>query len=491
MPAGLNIWRKVAERFNDKLMQPKIWLGDPVHDDFAKEKYKDCLVLDFNEVHKVINFERSDFKLTPSFLDDKYFYMLKDQVYKMMDRQDDFGVFGRLEREAFFYSLFYYFHTIVREKKIDLLVSSEGPHSPAGMILYGVCKILDINTYHLAQGLIAPVAHICKDFHGEILEANSGYNFSKHQQLVSDYIGLISDDIPRPHYMEIQRRYDKKSKGINFRIKKYLIKPVKNYVFRREKVYGYNIYRRSFFNDNHRPLLYENFVDSRKKVLLSEYESVLGFLELDEAFVFVPLQYEPERTSNPDGGSFYNVYDMIMWLRDFLPNSIKIIIKEHPSQFSEKMHGYRGRSPLFYRAIMSLNNVFFVDMKVPSSELINKSIFVATQTGTAALEAALMGRKSLVFGAPWFLGVPNIYIYEKIESFDSFMDYEIFDKKHIKDFFDYYISTYALPVCINPSGQSYFVKKHGELFFDLIDDEFFSEIFTEIIYKDYVGAKHV
>lgn len=458
MPAGRTVWRGISSRLYEKGIYPKIWLGDPAHDEYAKNSYKDCLVLDFYTMHKHIVGKSDNFKVMTDLLNDKYFHVLKDQVYKMMDRQDDFGVFGRLEREAFFYSLFFYFHSIVTEKKIDVLVASEGPHSPASMVLYGVCKILGLKTYHLEQNSITPIAHVSKDFYGDKIKVEHHYDMSKHKKVISDYVRMISDDIPSPYYMEIQKNFDKKSKGANFKFKKYFFKPAKNFIFKRDKEYGYNVYRRSFFHDNHTPLLCENFINSRKKELLSEYKLAVRQFNLKEQYIYIPLHYEPEKTSNPDGGDFYNVYDMISYLRSFVPNHIKIVLKEHYSQSTTKLYGYRGRSPLFYKAINSLNNVQFVDVATPSSELIKHCIFVATQTGSAALEASLMRKRSLVFGAPWFLGIPNIYFYKDSDSFENFIKSDIFDKESVEKNLLSYISDYTIPACVNPSGESDFRK---------------------------------
>ncbi len=493
MPAGRKVWQDVSEKLNDKSISPKIWLGDPVHDEYARENYKDCIVLDFYKLNKIIGTERLFFSCAPDLLENKFFYVLKDQVYKMMDRQDDFGVFGRLEREALFYSLFFYFYTIVLEQEIDLLVASEAPHSPASMILYGVCKILNIKTYHLAQNSIVPVAHICTDFYGGNIKVEHDLCFLEQHKIIFDYIDSIdsiSEVIPEPHYMQLQSDFDEKTKSLGFKLKKYFIKPVKSFIFNRNKEHGYSIYHRDFFNQNIRPFFYEKIISSRKRDLFSGYSSVLSNVDLTKEFVFVPLHYEPERTSNPDGGDFYNAYDMILWLRSFLPSHIFIVIKEHSSQFTSKMYGYRGRSPLFYKAVNSLHNVFFVDIQKKSSELIGKSIFIATQTGSAALEAALMQKKSLVFGAPWFLGVPNIYSYKDVDCFYRFYEKELFNKNDIKNSLISYVEGYAIPACVNPSGEKYFMKKFGDLFSVLVDDDVFSKAFTDTVYKDYMSNRN-
>ena len=56
--------------------------------------------------------------------------------------------------------------------------------------------------------------------------------------------------------------------------------------------------------------------------------------------------------------------------------------------------GSRGRSPLFYEFIKNINGVRLVSPKQDSLDLIKKSIFTSTISGSVALESAIM-EKSL------------------------------------------------------------------------------------------------
>ena len=124
-------------------------------------------------------------------------------------------------------------------------------------------------------------------------------------------------------------------------------------------------------------------------------------------FVYVPLQYEPERMTTPDGGIFFDQLKAIQYLRAKLPRDIAIVVKEHPSMFSAKNYGHLGRHARHLQALASLNGVCIVDMDTPSIALVTRALGVATVTGTVALEAALLGKHAVVFGAPWFQGCPN------------------------------------------------------------------------------------
>jgi hypothetical protein len=138
-------------------------------------------------------------------------------------------------------------------------------------------------------------------------------------------------------------------------------------------------------------------------------------------FVYVPLHYEPERTSNPDGGDFYSQYEMVRALRDFLPSTVTILLKEHPSTFFSRHSGELGRSRFFYNSLSALHNTKLVSTDVDSIWLIKNALFVSTLTGTAALEATLVGKKAIYFGCPWFQGCAGVYNFKLETTYESFM----------------------------------------------------------------------
>lgn len=484
MPAGSSVWINVIKEFESLGFNPKLWFGDPKHDDFAKKNYPDCKVFDFYFTHKNIFLKSDDFIIDPEVFKSKFFFTLKDQVYKLMDRQDDLGVYSRLDREAIFYSVFCFFYSEIIERQIEVAVVAEGPHSPVSMIIYGICSILNIPSYHLSQNSIVPLVHISKDLYGskiKRLNSSNDFNYDIFLRLVEEYIDSISDEIPKPLYMQVQDENNKIS--IINDTKSYLIKPFLTSIGFLNRNTGYSINRSNFFDSNRTSFSHNLKTIFKKNLLYIKYAEVVQELNLEEDFVFVPLHYEPERTSNPDGGHYYNVYDMLVALRSFVPKNIKIIIKEHPSQFTKTLHGHRGRSALFYKSILTLPNTQFAKLDIPSSVLIKKSIFLATQTGTAALEASILGKKSLIFGSPWFTGVPNTYVYNNI-SFEELIKEDSSSKAEVKEYILEYILNYTLPACVNPSGTHYFKLKYPEYFDNLINDEYFAKEFSVAIYND-------
>ena len=83
------------------------------------------------------------------------------------------------------------------------------------------------------------------------------------------------------------------------------------------------------------------------------------------------------------------------------------------------------RGELFFERLKLLKNVKFLPIEVPSSLLIEKSLFVATLTGTAGWEALCGGRNVLVFGRAWYKSLTGVFEYKNKPSFEEICAYEI------------------------------------------------------------------
>jgi hypothetical protein len=195
------------------------------------------------------------------------------------------------------------------------------------------------------------------------------------------------------------------------------------------------------------------------KNLINEYMNSISInLPLDAPFVYFPLHYEPERTTNPDGGEFYDQIDAIMALRRWLPSSIPLILKEHYSQFSSALVGYKGRDKGFYKLLKNIDGIIFVDPNHSSRNLIERACLTATITGTAALEAAMLGKKGIIFGNPWFAGCPNISQFKKYLSYEDFLIQEpsVVDSLiDVKNWLRCLVEKKSIILGINPGNKRY------------------------------------
>lgn len=133
--------------------------------------------------------------------------------------------------------------------------------------------------------------------------------------------------------------------------------------------------------------------------LYKSYEKYSEDPNLEEKYIILFLHYQPERTSMPEGGYFSNQWHIINTIHRALPSGYKLYVKEHPSTFTN-VGGYdpRYRNTIFYKNISLLINVSLINSSVDTFSLVDRSVCVATITGTIGAESLLRGKPVLVFG---------------------------------------------------------------------------------------------
>lgn len=129
--------------------------------------------------------------------------------------------------------------------------------------------------------------------------------------------------------------------------------------------------------------------------------------DLSVPYIYFPLHLQPEMTTSTLGGRFRDQLLVLENLSAKLPNGWRILVKENPKQ------GSFARSPLFFFRFKRLNNVSLVKSDMNSLDLIKNSKIVATITGTAAIEAAEVGKPAIIFGHHWFRNISGIFEYDE------------------------------------------------------------------------------
>lgn len=106
-------------------------------------------------------------------------------------------------------------------------------------------------------------------------------------------------------------------------------------------------------------------------------------------FLLFLLPKEPEYTVQSLAREFSNVQAIVLQMALAMPAGYKLLVKEHSRV------GYRRLA--FYRDLLKMPNVVLVSSTIPGLQLIPRAAAVSTVAGTAALEAALMGKPSIIF----------------------------------------------------------------------------------------------
>ncbi len=159
----------------------------------------------------------------------------------------------------------------------------------------------------------------------------------------------------------------------------------------------------------------------RKIRILIGYRDLYDPLDWSDDFAYFPLQSEPEAYPMLNAPIFM---DQIWTVKQFaraLPAHFKLYVKDHPAMF-----GFRRRS--YYKELKKIPNVRLIDSSVDSLKLINRSKLVATVSGTAGLEAALLKKPVISFGKISYNLLPAVKRCENIE------DLPVLVKSQIEDF---------------------------------------------------------
>jgi hypothetical protein len=431
---GCEHWLNVARELHDKnIATPVFWLGDDRDSKRIKAKFGDDVVQSMLYfVHRPwvlngveYNGEHSEFFFSENYL------RAKDRCLKMMDRLDLYGLFTRLDREAYFNKLAIWFLKNLEKNVPDALVMADSPHSHAQYLLFEICQFLNVPTAKFNSFAMLVPTLILEDMSNNVVLKNErdscGEVYDRIDRVISDYVSTVVEKASKGgyelSYIKAQRKqnrfwskfYKMMTEGakLEYKATKFQIGTILRGVY--NPINPHNV----------SPLGRLRIEHGRRKNIKKLCVAHCDKPALEKAFVYFALHYEPERTTNPDGDKFHDQVLAIVALRSFLPDEVEIVVKEHPTQFYERQRGHRGRSPLLYNLIKNIKGVRLLGPFEDSIELQRECLFVATITGSIAVEAALLGKKTIMFGKTWFLGFPNIYAWEDCVDYQQLLDMPI------------------------------------------------------------------
>jgi len=466
-PTGRHVWLELAKSlYQLGVAKPVIWAGDPKLDALALASIPDLCLIDFFDVHT----KTTEFEL--EFTDKEYEIFcsinsssVRDKALKMMDRHDPYGAYRYVDRNAFFSFFITYSLFLLKKYNPDFLVMGESPHSPFQYVLFEVAKLMGVRCFSFISWSVAPLVIFREGIDGACLRFQQDIG-DDAKRLVTTRINDFLDrflaegvDI-EPEYIKIQKRKDQTTSNFLsfFKSVHSLVKEMAKSVLRGPRTLERGISDATIFKI-FEPALKRMAVRKRVRELDSALKGVLGINKVpDINYIYFPLHYEPERTTNPDGLEYHDQLSVILLLRSWLPDDVTILVKEHYSQFTTALQGYKGRSPEFYRVLGNINGVLLVSSEVKSRDLIESSVMTCTITGTAALESALLGVPAVAFGNPWFKGVPGVFAYSKGLDYDTFISIvseSSWDASSIRRWL-FNLANNSLFLTVNPSNEKYF-----------------------------------
>lgn len=154
---------------------------------------------------------------------------------------------------------------------------------------------------------------------------------------------------------------------------------------------------------------YWNYYRRRNKLLRSNKYFYIP--KKAEKYVYMPLHLIPESSTFTKAPFYINELDIISAVSKALPIGWKLYVKEHQAMIGE-------REEWFYEAVNRIPNVAMVQINYykDPKPWIENSQGVVTITGTSAYEAALMGKRALVFGDVMFGQIEGV---TRVKSFEE------------------------------------------------------------------------
>jgi hypothetical protein len=120
--------------------------------------------------------------------------------------------------------------------------------------------------------------------------------------------------------------------------------------------------------------------------------------ELPGKFIFYPLQYTPESSINTPAPYFLDQFRAIDAIRFAMPSDCVLVVKEHPACILL-------RESSFVRRLQRTGGVIVAHYGLSSLELVKRAGLTISVTGTATLEALLLGRRAITLGGSLVSGM--------------------------------------------------------------------------------------
>src|SRR3989344_73125 len=325
------------------------------------------------------------------------FYGTESELLSMMDKwYPDWPI---NKRKDFYYDLLRFWDGVLERFTPEAIIFKAPPHEMYSFVLYSLAKKKGISTVMCDCVLRQDRIILYKDYRegNEILASTYGRRTKERRRGTTE--DLSADT--RAYYLELSGSRN----------------PTPRYVAGwKLETAGLGKFRRHtkafmrFIKDG---TIFERiamrFFKMFKQGVLDEQKKYERSADLSKPYIYVPLHYQPECTTSPQGCIFVGQMLMIKVLAASLPKGWELYVKEHPAQKLAHGNNYTPfRWKGFFETIGTLPHVRLVPPDTNTFELAAKSKAVATISGTAGGEAIVRGTPALVFWYPWFMHAPGI-----------------------------------------------------------------------------------
>ncbi len=334
-------------------------------------------------------------------------------VLTMMNKRYDAAPVD--ERKHIYYTMLAYWNYVVEETEPDVIIYNTVPHSIYSNIVYDLAKKNGIQTLTFEETWVAGRILIYRDFWKGSEELRKAIQVARdtavttedlHPDLRQYYELQKNPTVSKTPWYMVEQRSVGAGIGLWTHRAQIALRAPRKILSR-----AIGLLNRSFKPD-----------------LKKEYELLTRAPDFSLPYVYFPLNFQPERTTSPQGGIFHDQILAAETLAAALPTGWELYIKEHPSQWwlRGKTRYSSARYRGYYKRLAEVPHTRLVPIYTDTFELLAKSKTVATVTGTAGWEALLRGKPVLVFGIPWYRDCPGVSTVQTVhECKKAFIDVDI------------------------------------------------------------------
>lgn len=346
---------------------------------------------------------------------------------RMMDRIDYADLLGHEERRQLYLRHVRYWSAVLDKLQPDILFNTATPHQVYDFVLYELCKLrgiqtimiglcFDLNRMFCKAGYVDGSGSI-PELYGERAREIGAWDGKlvpdidecvtrmqeRYNHAMPWYIAvLIKDEAKQPPALTIGKVMRATARLVYHGLKSAVCALSTESARWKVASANWQVFRRWLYQELGGPL--------RVSYLRRYYSELSGTVDFTHPYIYMPLHYQPEMTTVPEGGYFSDQCLVIEMLSKAAPEGWHIYVKEHPIQMTYAYGTNRAaRSFEFYDRIAVMENVTLVPLDVSPFALIDNAQVVATVTGTSGWEALVRGKPVFHFGHPWWMGCAGAF----------------------------------------------------------------------------------
>lgn len=311
-----------------------------------------------------------------------------------------------------------YWRDYLIANKIGLVLFSTIPHAMYDYIIYELCKKMGVLTVYIEKTVWPDRIILAHDFKSKnsLLTPEAGasrFNLSD----LKDYIKHL-DSTSLPYWTQYKlKKYDNSDSFLSKLFKAFKDGSLWGRLRdRRSGIFWGKVYEAESLEKKNVfwHLWAKRCIAIRRKNILRDYEyACVHNLDMikGKPYVVFFLQCQPEKSTSPVGGVFADQLRAIGLLREWIPRSIEIVVREHPTQFKPFQRVEKGRTPDYYTRLKNLG-VHLCHHESDKAILVENSLAILSVSGTVVFEQFLLGKHAAYMGYPWYKdiqGVPRVY----------------------------------------------------------------------------------